>query len=58
MREQTGWSCEPCSDWLKQLSPAFEESDVNWRRVEVNELEDEDFEDEHVFIFTLSPMHL
>ena len=39
-------------------SPSLEEGDVNRRRVEVDELEDEHFEDEHVFVFTLSPMHL
>lgn len=53
-----GWTCELCSDWLKQCSPAFEEGDVNRRWVEVDKLEDENFEDEHVFIFSLSPMHL
>ncbi len=51
-------TCEPCSDWSKHFSPAFEEGNVNWRRVEVDKLEDENFEDEHVFIFSLSPMHL
>lgn len=47
-----------CSDWLEPFSPAFEESDIHWRRVEVDELEDENFEDKHVFIFSLSAMHL
>lgn len=37
--------------------PAFKEGNVNWRGVEVNKLEDENFEDEHVFIFVLSAMH-
>lgn len=41
-----------------RVLPAFEESDVNWRRVEVHKLEDEDFEDEHVFVFALRAMHL
>lgn len=41
-----------------KVSPSLEEGDVNRRGVEVDELEDEDFEDEHVFIFTLSAMHL
>ena len=50
-------NCEDCSDWPERLSPAFEEGDVNWRRVEVYKLEDENFEDEHVFIFGLSAMH-
>lgn len=46
---------QPARRWL---APAFEEGDVDRRRVEVNELEDENFQDEHVFIFSLSAMHL
>lgn len=37
--------------------PAFEEGDVHRRRVEVDKLEHEHFEDEHVFVFGLSTMH-
>lgn len=52
------WTCELCCDWLKQFLPAFEESNINRRRVEVDKLEDENFEDEHVFKLRLSSMHL
>lgn len=52
------WTYEMYYDWLNQSLPAFEEGNINWRWVEVDKLEDENFEDEHVFIFWLSPMHL
>lgn len=37
--------------------PAFEEGDVDGRGVEVDKLEDENFQDEHVLIFGLCPVH-
>lgn len=42
----------------ERFLPAFEEGDVNGRRVEVDELKDENFEDEHVFVFGLGSVHL
>ena len=38
--------------------PSFEEADINEGRVEIAELEDEDFESEIVLVFRLSSMHL
>lgn len=40
------------------LSPAFEEGHVERRRVEVDKLKDEDFEDEGVVVLRLCAVHL
>lgn len=39
-------------------SPAFEEGHIERRRVEVDKLEDEDFEDEGVVVLRLRAVHL